>query len=80
MIFGGFSVGYSSLPRHRFCAMSGERPCRDIVFAPCRGKAAAPTSFLRHVGRMLLPRHRFRAMSGPLRYLYLMTEKFPDVN
>src|SRR5699024_3013270 len=36
----------------------------DIVFMPCRENAAAPTSFLHHVGRMPLPRHRFCAMSG----------------
>src|SRR5699024_5612285 len=36
----------------------------DIVFAPCRGNASVPTSFLRHVGETPLSRHRFCAMSG----------------
>src|SRR5699024_5755399 len=52
------------LSRHRFCAMSGKRLCPDIVYAPCRGNASVPTSFLRHVGAIPLSRRRLRAMSG----------------
>src|SRR5699024_3559072 len=44
--------------------MSGKHLCPDIVFAPCRGNASVPTSFLCHVGVMPLSRHRFCAMSG----------------
>src|SRR5699024_576959 len=50
--------------RRRFCAMSGKHLWPDIVFAPCRGNASGPTSFLHHVGETPLARHRFCAMSG----------------
>src|SRR5699024_11420029 len=53
-----------TVSRHRFCTMSGEHLCTDIVSVPCRENTSAPTSFLRHVGSTPLPRHRFCAMSG----------------
>src|SRR5699024_9339092 len=66
-------VGKTPPPRHRFCAMSGEHLCPDIVFMPCRENTSTPTSFLHHVGRTPLPRHRFRAMLGE--YKYYITKK-----